>query len=161
MTFFARGKKFWQLNDKFYFGSGLSLKYTIGNPVPYYLSRGLGYGKEFLRGYEYYVMDGQNFALLKSNLTFELLPKKQFHAKFIPLTKFATIPYAFYINLYADAGYAKDRMFNEYNPLTNELQYSFGGGLDFVTYYDMVFRFEYSINKLGESGFFLHFTSSI
>ncbi len=161
MTFVGHGKKFWQLTDKFFFGSGLSLKYTAGKPVPYYLSKGLGYGKEFLRGYEYYVMDGQEYALLKSTFKFELLPKKQFHAGFIPLTKFATIPYAFYINLYADAGYAKDRMFDENNPLTNSFQYSYGGGLDFVTYYDMVFRFEYSFNKLGESGFFLHFTSPI
>jgi len=104
-------------------------------------------------------MDGQAFALLKTNLKFEILPKKHYHARFIPLTKFATIPYAFYLNLYGDAGYAKDRMFDEYNPLTNSFQYSYGGGIDFVTYYDMVFRFEYSFNKLGESGFFLHFTS--
>jgi hypothetical protein len=32
-------------------------------------------------------------------------------------------------------------------------------GLDFITYYDLVLRFEYSFNKMKESGFFIHMTS--
>jgi outer membrane protein assembly factor BamA len=157
----VHGKKFWQLSKRFFFGSGITTKYTSGTNVPYYLSKGLGYGRDFLRGYEYYVMDGQDYALLKSNIKFELLPKKEVHAGFIPLTKFSTIPFSFYLNLYADAGYVKDQLFDEYNPLTNAWQFGYGAGIDFVTYYDLVFRFEYSFNKLGESGFFLHFTSPI
>jgi outer membrane protein assembly factor BamA len=160
-VFAARLKKYWPLTKKFYFGSGLSAKYIAGDEVPYYLSRGLGYGKEFIRGYEYYVMDGQDYVLLKNTLKFELLPKKEIHAKFIPLKKFATIPFAFYLNLYGDIGYVKDKTSNEYNPLTNSWQAGYGAGIDLVTYYDMVFRFEYSWNKLGESGFFLHFTTHI
>ena len=157
----AHGKKFWPLINRFFFASGLSLKYTAGTNVPYYLSKGLGYGRDFLRGYEYYVIDGQNFVLLKTNLKFELLPKKEIHLDFIPLNKFSTIPYAFYLNLYADGGYVKDDLYALNNPLGNSLQIGYGGGIDFVTYYDMVFRFEYSINKLGETGFFVHFTSPI
>jgi outer membrane protein assembly factor BamA len=157
----AQGKKFWPLGGRFYFGTGISTKYTTGNDLPYYLSRGLGYGRDYLRGYEYYVIDGQNYALLKTNLKFELLPKKEIYVGLIPLSKFSTIPYAFYLNLYSDAGYVKDYRFTSENPLTNSWQISYGGGIDFVTYYDMVFRFEYSFNKLGESGFFLHFTAPI
>lgn len=156
----SEGKQFWPLVKRFYLGAGISAKYTTGRELPYYLSRGLGYGRDYLRGYEYYVIDGQNYALLKTNLKFELLPKKEIYLGFVPLNKFATVPYAFYLNLYADFGYVKN--FNKrVNPLTNSLQNSFGAGIDFVTYYDMVFRFEYSFNKLGESGFFLHFTSPI
>lgn len=154
-------KKFWPLGGRFYFGSGISTKYTTGTKLPYALSRGLGYGRDYLRGYEFYVMDGQNYFLLKTNLKFELLPKREVKLGFIPLNKFSTIPYAFYLNLYSDAGYVKDYNFAAKNPLTNNWQISYGGGIDFVTYYDMVFRFEYSINKLGESGFFVHFTAPI
>jgi hypothetical protein len=157
----ANGKKFWQLGKKFYFGTGATVKYTAGNNVPYYLSRGLGYGKNFIRGYEFYVIDGQDLVLFKTNLKFELFPKRESYLSFVPLKKFATIPYAFYLNLYADAGYVSDLLYHEYNPLNNDWQYGFGGGIDFVTYYDMVFRLEYSINKLGETGIFLHFTSPI
>ena len=157
----AHGKKFWPLINRFYFGTGISVKYTAGTNVPYYLSKGLGYGRDFLRGYEYYVIDGQDYVLLKSNLKFELLPKKEVHLGFIPLNKFATVPYAFYLNIYADGGYVRDHLYSLKNPLDNSWQYGYGGGIDFVTYYDMVFRFEYSINKLGETGFFVHFTSPI
>jgi len=154
-------KKFWQLNRKFFFGTGLSGKISTGSHQPYYNSRSLGYGRDFLRGYEYYVIDGQQFVLLKTNLKFEILPKHELVAKFIPLRKFSTIPFAFYLNLYADAGYASDQQTNLPNPLNNEWQYSYGTGIDFVTYYDLVFRVEYSLNKLGESGFFIHFTAPI
>lgn len=154
-------KKFWPLEKRLYFGTGVTAKYTAGNNIPYYLSRGLGYGRDFLRGYEFYVMDGQNFVLLKSNLKFELIPKKEFHAGIIPLNKFSTIPYAFYLNLYADGGYVNDENLDKFNPLNKEWQIGYGAGIDFVTYYDVVLRFEYSLNKLGDSGFFLHFTSPI
>ncbi len=157
----VHGKKFWPLADRLNMGGGVSGKYTIGSKVPYYLSKALGYGKEFLRGYEYYVIDGQNYVLFKSNLKFTIIRQKEVHMGFIPLSKFSTVPYAFYFNMYADLGYVNDELYSENNPLNNTWQYGYGAGLDFVTYYDMVFRFEYSINKLGETGFFLHFTSPI
>ncbi|MBK6445017.1 MAG: hypothetical protein IPO39_02615 [Bacteroidetes bacterium] len=157
----ARYRKHWKLSERFYFAGGLTGMYSPNKTIPYFLYRGLGYGKEFLRGYEYYVIDGQQFALLKTNLKFQLLRTHSVHASFIPLTKFNTIPYAFYLNFYGDAGYVKDPLYSTGNPLANSLLYSYGTGLDFVTYYDIVFRFEYSINKLGESGFFLHFTAPI
>lgn len=37
--------------------------------------------------------------------------------------------------------------------MQNQLIYGGGIGLDFVTYYDMVFRLEYGINKFKELGF--------
>lgn len=157
----ARYKHHWKLSDRFYYAGGITAMYSGNKYIPYFLYRGLGYGKEFLRGYEYYVIDGQQYGLLKSNLKFQLLKTHSVHAGFIPLTKFNTIPYAFYLNLYADAGYVRDPLYAAGNPLANTWVISYGTGLDFVTYYDIVFRFEYSINKLGESGFFLHFTAPI
>lgn len=43
------------------------------------------------------------------------------------------------------------------NTLEGNFLYGWGVGLDLVTYYDNIFRLEYTINKFGESGFFLHF----
>jgi hemolysin activation/secretion protein len=57
--------------------------------------------------------------------------------------KFKNLQYAFYLNAFADAGYVVNK-FTENNPLNNKMLYSWGLGLDFVTYYDMVFRFEYA-----------------
>ena len=121
----------------------------------------MGYGREAIRGYEYYVIDGQRYFLTRNNIKFELMSKKVVQAGFIPLNKFNTIPFSFYLNLFFDAGYVRDALYFNGNPLTNSWQYGYGAGLDLFTYYDLVFRLEYSFNKLGESGIFLHFTAPI
>ena len=36
-----------------------------------------------------------------------------------------------------------------------------GIGIDFVTYYDKVIRFEYGVNDMGETGLFIHFVAPI
>ncbi len=154
-------KRYWQLGKKFYFASSVSGKLSDSNPQPFYNIGGLGFGSNYLRGYEYYVALGKKYALLKTNFKFELLPTHTIHTSLIPLQKFSTIPFAFYINVYGDGGYVEDHQYSKYNSLTNSFQYSFGGGVDFVTYYDLVFRLEYSVNKFGESGIFLHFSAPI
>jgi len=47
------------------------------------------------------------------------------------------------------------------NPLNGKFLAGAGLGVDFVTYYDKVFRVEYTLNAEGESGFFLHFMAAI
>ncbi|HNQ61118.1 MAG TPA: hypothetical protein PKJ62_01920 [Bacteroidia bacterium] len=157
----TRLKKFWDISNGFYVSAGLTARITGTQNQPYYNSKALGYGTDYLRGYEYYVIDGQSFALFKTNIKYKLLGERVLDASFIPLNKFNVIPFSFYLNLYSDAGYVNDSQFSLQNDLTNDWQFSGGLGLDFVTYYDLVFRFEYSRNKLGESGFFLHFTAPI
>jgi outer membrane protein assembly factor BamA len=154
-------RKFWGLGGRWYFATGLRGKISDKNFQPYYNTAALGYGRDYVRGYEYYVVDGQKFALFKTNLKFALVPRKEVKVGFIPLEKFATIPYAFYLNLYGDAAYAEDKQFSKFNPLTNSWLYGGGAGIDFVTYYDLVFRLDYSVNKRGESGFFVHFSAPI
>ncbi len=161
----AEAKKFWQLNSRFYAAASLRGKLSDHNFQPYYNSRALGFGRDFVRGYEYYVADGQHFVLLKSNLKFALLPKKEMHAGFIPFEKFATIPFSFYLNIFGDAGYVEDTQFSNVafntNRLPNKWLYGYGIGIDFVSYYDIVIRLDYSFNKFGESGLFLHFAAPI
>ena len=67
---------------------------------PFINTRGLGYGREAIRGYEYYVIDGQRYFLTRNNIKFELMSKKVVQAGFIPLNKFNTIPFSFYLNLF-------------------------------------------------------------
>jgi hypothetical protein len=54
-----------------------------------------------------------------------------------------------------DAGYVYDR-YNNINSLVNKGLYSGGFGIDVVTFYDFVFRAEFSMNQLGEKGVFFH-----
>jgi hypothetical protein len=67
------------------------------------------------------------------------------------------------MNLFVDAGYgAYDQDYGkETNDLQNSLLLGYGAGLDFVTYYDVVLRLEFSVNLKNETGFFLHFRAPI
>jgi outer membrane protein assembly factor BamA len=147
--------------SRWYFGIRLRGKVSDNNFQPYFNVRALGYSNDYVRGYEYYITDGQNFGLVKTNLKFELLRKHEYHAGFIPLEKFSTIPFSLYLNLFGDAAYSQDKEFPNTNSLTNSWLIGYGAGIDLLTYYDIVFRIEYSFNKLGQSGFFLHFSAPI
>jgi outer membrane protein assembly factor BamA len=161
LSFTASYRKYWELANRWHFAGGVKGKLSGQSFAPYYNSRGLGYGSDFVRGYEYYVVGGQNYWLVKSNIKFTLVPEKVVYVKYLPFKKFNRIPFAFYLNLFADMGSTTDRQFGDVNPLSNSFLFGTGVGLDYVTYYDLVFRLEYSVNKLGESGVFLHFTSPI
>lgn len=153
-------RKFWKLHNKWFFAAGFTGRIANDNRHPYFLSTGLGYGRDYVRGYEFYVIDGQNYALLKTDLKFAIIPQRVSHIKIIPTDKFNKIPWAVYLSLYSDFAYAPGDQLNG-NTLQNESLIGYGVGLNLVTYYDMVFRMEYSFNKLGESGFFIHFMASI
>ena len=144
-----------------YWASGLTAKISPFWDQPYYYLEGLGYGRDFVRGYEYYVIDGHHYGIMKNNLKFELVGQRVQKFNFIPTDKFNKLYYAFYLNAFFDLGYSFDPRDEANNPLANEWLPGYGIGLDFVTYYDFVLRIEYSFNKMGESGFFIHFMPSI
>jgi outer membrane protein assembly factor BamA len=154
-------RKYFEINSRWHFAAGVKGKLSGQSFAPYYNSRGLGYGNDFVRGYEYYVVNGQNYTLFKANIKFTLVPEHVIKIKYIPLEKFNTIPFAFYLNVFSDMAYVRDRQFGENNSLTNSYLFGTGVGIDYVTYYDLILRVEYSINKMGEHGLFLHFTSPI
>lgn len=128
---------------------------------PYHLQRGLGYENASVRSYEYYVMDGQHYGLLRNNLKFTLLPEKNLPAPAFANRMFGRLGLAIYLNLIGDLGYVSDELYNTANPLNNTWLYGTGLGLDFVSNYDITFRLEGTINHLGEPGIFIHYSRSI
>lgn len=123
--------------------------------MPYILNRALGYN-ENLSGYEPYVMDGADYFITKYNLKIQVIKPTTYTVPFIKMKQFNKIHYAFYVNIFADAGYVNNVFPNPTNTMVNKWQYSGGIGLDFVTYYDQVFRIDFAINRYGEYGFFFH-----
>ncbi len=121
--------------------------------LAYINRRALGFGDFYLRGLEYYVIDGvaaslAQYTLKKKIISFDI--PVPFRIKVLP-----KIPVALFAKTFADAGYS-------YIPasfdtrLNNRLLYTTGFGLDILTLYDINLKLEYSFNQLGQNGLFLH-----
>jgi outer membrane protein assembly factor BamA len=153
--------RYLRLSNKFYLAGGIKQKISFPYNQPYYNFKSQGYGSDYISGYELYVIDGQHFSLAKVNLKYQLFSKK-IKLEDMPVNQFETIPFALYLRAYSDAGYVRD---NSFNPLNTRLANKFllGGGiaLDLVTYYDLVFRLEYSVNRLQQQGVYLHMKAPI
>ncbi|WP_237586632.1 POTRA domain-containing protein [Pontibacter russatus] len=168
-TFFLQqtGTGFTTLRAKYVNYQRLSEKYSymIGGEAQLRLARehafadnlALGF-RSLVRGYELYVVGGQHYGLFKQGLTRRVLDIEGIKLKFIRNPKFNSIPLSVYLNAFTDAGYVVDNEFGKNNPLTNRLLAGGGLGLHAVTFYDIVLRLEYTLNKEGDRGFY--FSSS-
>ena len=120
---------------------------------PYVNSQMFGYGELYLRGLEKYVIDGVGSFMVRNTLRKQLF--KFNVAPPIRSRSHDKIPFVFYGKAYADYGYAYNKVFLD-NSLVNRNLYTGGIGIDVITFYDLVLRFDYSFNQLGQNGLFLH-----
>ena len=139
---------------KNWFGSvQLSGKIKLPFNQPYLNQKAIGYGENYLRGLEYYVIDGAAYGIIKSTLKKKLV---SFSIPFpINTTYLSAIPFTIYAKTFADIGYAYNKLTYQ-TALNNKLLYTGGVGIDIVTFYDIHFKVEYSLNQLGKNGLFLH-----
>ena len=160
-----------QIYKRLYLASKITCKKNFGNNDNFLFRTGLGYGDK-LRGYEHYLINSTGFVLLNTDLKFEIIkPKvfllemngiKKYENIYHSVRKFSKIPYSVYVNFFADAAYASDDDKNsEYknNVLVNSFIMSYGAGINIVTYYDLVIRLEFAVNKFKETGVILNFTA--
>lgn len=125
-------------------------------------------GDNFLRGYDHYALRGEKMYYFRGNVKYELIEPAVRRPKFAsPDSKFLNIQYALYFNIFSDAGFvrnyeaSKNKALQNVNPLNNKMLYSWGAGLDLVSYYNMVIRFEYVVTSENSHGFFIGFKAPI
>ena len=138
-----------------YFYNTTKARFSSEKTMPHILNESLGYNA-YLSAYEPYVIDGSDYVITYYSMKFQLVKPSSYTIPFIGMEQFNKIHYAVYVNLFADAGYVRNDFPDPTNSMVNKWQYSAGIGLDLVTYYDKVFRVDYSINRYGEHGFFFH-----
>ncbi|MDB5247058.1 MAG: hypothetical protein JWQ40_1452 [Segetibacter sp.] len=120
---------------------------------PYISNSLMGSTNLYMRGLEYYVVEGSAGGVARATLKNRVLSfnvrspiKSRTHDK---------IPIRIFLKTYADVGYS-------YTPnvrnsmLNNKLLRTWGTGVDIVTFYDVVVKLEWSFNQLGENGLFVH-----
>ncbi|RYE26171.1 MAG: hypothetical protein EOP51_01400 [Sphingobacteriales bacterium] len=143
---------FKKFGKRWYTSNILRGRLTTPEDQPYILRNALGTQSEYVRGYEYYVIDGSQYGLLRNNIKFEALNIK---IRDLPLKYLPVIPLRIYPKIYADFGYVRNK-FEGNSYLNNRWLGGYGAGVDIVTAYDLKIRVEYTWNHLGEKGLFLH-----
>jgi outer membrane protein assembly factor BamA len=150
--------KYWKINDRFHFNSGLTADWFLSERQPYTLVRGIGYSPDFIRGYELNVIEGQQLYVHKNSFRWKFFDKEFDVSRFFKLEQFSTIPIRLYLSANFDHGYVADRnKIPENSRLANSYLYGYGTGIDLIGFYDSVLRFEYSFNNSGEGNFFFNF----
>ena len=145
-----------KLGKKWYVSSVNKIKFTLPEFQPYNTQRGLGYGNDYVSGYEYYAIDGTSWGFAKLDLKNELFKIKLPSSQKNPFLKGANLPFALYGKVYINAGFVHNQYAAATNVLDNTLLLGGGVGIDLVLFYDTSLRFDYSINRMGETGLYLH-----
>ena len=145
--------KYWDLSKNWYGSIQLTGMIKLPFEQPFINQQALGYGEAYLRGLEYYVVNGVAYGVVRSTL------KKKIWSFSLPFPfkskSHTSIPFTIYAKTFADAGFSYNKKkYDTY--LNNRLLYTAGIGIDLLTFYDLNLRIEYSFNQLGENGLFLH-----
>jgi hypothetical protein len=145
------------IGKKWYVAEMVKAENSAGENAPYFYQLNMTQGKDFIRGFDLYTLKGDQMYFCRNNIKYELIkPNVKKVKEGQEKNKFKALQYAFYLNAFADAGYCVNN-FTEVNPYNNKLLMSWGLGIDFVTYYDLVVRFEYAFTSIGTNGFFFGF----
>ena len=152
-TLRATYSRYLALGHQFYYSVGLTGQTRLARALGYPDTRALGYD-DLVRGYDEYVIDGRHYGLVQQGLSYRLFAPKTIRLGSIDNPKVNTIPIALYGNIFADAGYVIAPATILPNRLPNHFLRAIGLGLHVVTYYDRVFTAEYTLNGLGQTGYF-------
>ena len=145
------------ITKKFYVAEMVKAVNSSGDDYPYYFQQNMTEKKDFIRGYDLYTLQGDQMYYFRSNFKYELIkPNVKKTKPGEEKSKFKSLQYAFYLNAFGDCGYVRNK-YSADNPYDNKMLYSWGLGLDFVSYYDLVLRFEYAFTSIGTNGFFIAF----
>ncbi len=147
------------LGKGYNFANFSSLYVSAPTDQPYSVYGALGYRRQFIRGYEIYVIEGPQFFLNKSTFKKKIF-SKAWRLEDMPLEQFNYLPVSLYFKAYFDWGYVNN--YTRYDDLgintrlSNRLLMGAGAGFDLVTLYDNVFRFEYTFTRERTHGFFFN-----
>jgi outer membrane protein assembly factor BamA len=145
--------------QQFYLSNFTSVFASTPSSQPYSMYNAIGNRRQVLRGHESLIIESPNFFLNKTTLKKRLF-SKAWSVDDSPIEQFRYFPLAVYLKVYYDFGYAQNypryEELMQNTMLTNKFLHGAGVGLDIVTLYDNVFRFEYTFTKTGITGFYFN-----
>jgi outer membrane protein assembly factor BamA len=151
--------RYLDLTKEYYLSNNTVLYASTPDDLSYVNFSALGMRKQFVRGYEIYVIEGPMYALNKTTLKKKIF-SNTYHWSDMPIEQFRHIPLSIYFKTYFDMGmvenYPDYELLGVNTQLADKLIAGGGFGFDIVGSYDIVLRLEYSFNVEGGNGFFFH-----
>jgi hypothetical protein len=150
----AFGLASWSLSPKTFFSIRSYGSIKLPFRQPYFNLRFLGYSNAFMQGYEYYVVDGVAGGYIKPSITRQLF---NFKIK-LPQGRYNSIealPVKIFAKIYGNAGYVYNPQPGQ-NYLSNTILFSGGAGIDILSLSDFTIKLEWTMNRSGQNGLFLH-----
>jgi outer membrane protein assembly factor BamA len=132
------------------------LKFKINvlpDVIPYYLNNGIGYGNDYITGYQLYVLDGRNFMLAQNSIRWKIMDHNFNLPKFMP-KQFKVMNAQVYFRFNIDGGFSNDPLSGTENPLSNQIQLGYGPSLDFIMFNNVSFSVNYGFTQRGDRGIF-------
>ena len=161
LTLRTKFEKYFKFSDNIFSTYNLESKTSlIKKEIAYINNRALGYDETFLRGYELYVIDGEDFIMLKTSQKINLMQGQLDISKWMKINQFKSIPYEFYLSLNFDCGYVNNNTNFVLNNFTNRFLFGYGPSLDILIYHNL-FQISYSLNHTGKGGIYFHYVNNI
>ena len=150
---------YFQIGKRLSVGSELKGRYSfIPDKMAYYNNRAFGFFDDYVRGYQYHVINGQHYLLLKTDVNVKVLDITIPLFKKLPITYLQSLPIRIHVRYHLDFGYVWDKHYAQANQLSNTDLIGTGLGVDFIFYaYNIIFQIEYTFNKNGEKGLYLRY----
>ena len=160
---FGKSSNFWQISGRgaynikvlprtfVQFQAAGSVRFPFQQP--YFSNSLLGSSDLYMRGLEYYVVEGVAGGVTRATIKNEIISLNVHNP--IKSATHDKIPFRLFIKAYGDLGYSYTPNYGN-SILNNKLLRTWGAGIDIVTFYDVVVRLEYSFNQLGDKGLFIH-----
>lgn len=128
----------------------------IRNQPPYYNSRGLGFGDNYIKGYEYYVVDGMDYFFLRFReryIFYDHILKVRPGSRYGIKSK----PIKLGLSVHTGTGYVNNVFYSINNNFSNRWLWGAGASFEFLLSNTSLFQLDWSVNHLKQSGFYLHF----
>lgn len=143
--------------DKLFVANSVKARTNINrSEVAFANNTALGYGRNIVRGYELYVVDGTDSFLSRNSLRWKAVDKLTKLGDMMPLREFRYMMLNVYLTANIDFAYVNEPKYTETNFLNNRWIVGYGPGVDIILFNTYLIQVEYSFNHLGENAIYLH-----
>ncbi|WP_236973873.1 BamA/TamA family outer membrane protein [Membranihabitans maritimus] len=151
-----------QINDNWSWNNGLVFRTFLPTTrkYPYYNLFRMGGEPEYVRGYEYYQVEGTALAVYKTSVMRKIIDADIDFGKLMPFLNYKKMDTKIYLSLNLDYGYVWDQYYKTSEFINREM---IGGGLglNILLYNQLALIIEASMNQKNEFGVFFHLNRTI